>query len=98
MKSYNDVCQAFDSESVLTASKQELEDYLLAIGRAQIVNVDHQARAREMGETLRQLLAARQSQEMHGEAMRLAKIAFVVALVALLVTAAQLIIALRSCL
>lgn len=91
-KTYDDVRIAFDNGTVADASKAELEDYLLAIGRARILSEENRARAREMGETLRQLLAARQSQELHSEAMRISKTALIVAVVALLVAIAQLVV------
>lgn len=79
---YDDVRAAFDNGSVLTASKQELEQLLMAVGQQRILHPANQARAAEMGETMRQLLAARQSQEIHGQALRISKIALVVAVAA----------------
>ena len=96
-KEYDEVRFAFDNGSVIDASKAELEDYLLAVGRAQILSSENRGRAHEMGETLRQLLAARQSQELHGEAMRIAKIALIVAVIALLVSGGQVLISLTPC-
>jgi cytochrome c-type biogenesis protein CcmH/NrfG len=93
-KTYDDVRHAFDRGTVLDASKTELEDYLLAVGRAQILSEENRSRAREMGETLRQLLAARQSQEFHTQAMRISKIALIVAVIALLASAGQLAVSL----
>jgi len=87
---YDDVRAAFDSGSVINASKEELEQLLIAVGKARILHDANQARAAEMGETMRQLLAARQSQEMHGQALRISKVALwfaVLAFVAALVQA-----------
>lgn len=92
MKTYDDVREAFDSQSVLSASKEDLELMLLAVGRARVLDPANQARAAEMGETMRQLLAARQSESMHSQALRTARLALrvsVVALVASLLQVAQ---------
>lgn len=90
-KTSDDLRQAFDNGSILDASKEYLEQYLLAAGRAQILKEENRARNVEMGETLRQLLAARQSQELHSHAMRISKIALFISVTALLVAVAQLI-------
>ena len=82
---HDDVRSAFDSGSILTASKEELELFLVSNGQARILNDANQARASEMGETMRQLLAARQSQEMHTEALRISKVALLVSVFALVV-------------
>lgn len=90
-KTYDDVRIAFDSGTVVEANKRELEQLLLAVGRARVLNPANQARAAEMGETMRQLLAARQSEAMHSQALSTARLALwvsVVALVASLVQAA----------
>lgn len=87
-RTYDDVRAAFDSGDVINATKEELEQLLIAVGRVRILNDANQARASEMGETMRQLLAARQSQEMHGQALRISKVALwfaVLAFVAALV-------------
>lgn len=95
-KTSDDLRQAFDNGTILDASKKELEQYLLATGRAQILKEENRARNVEMGETLRQLLAARQSQELHSHAIRISKIALIIAGIALLVAVAQLIVGLLS--
>lgn len=82
-RTYDDVRAAFDSGAVISAPKEELEQLLIAVGKARILNDANQARAAEMGETMRQLLAARQSQEMHGEALRISKVALLVSVFAL---------------
>ena len=90
-KTYDDVRQAFDDGTVVGARKAELEQLLLAVGRARVLNPANQARAAEMGETMRQFLAARQSEELHSQALSVARVALwvsVVALVASLVQAA----------
>ena len=83
LETYDDVRAAFDHGTVLNASKDELEQLLLAIGSQRIEHPANQARAAEMGETMRQLLAVRQSQEMHSQALRVSKVALWVSLVAL---------------
>lgn len=90
-KTYDDVRAAFDDGTVVEASTAELEQLLLAVGRARVLDPANQARASEMGETMRQLLAARQSQDSHSQAMKVAQVALwvsVAALVASLVQAA----------
>ena len=95
MKTYDDVREAFDSQSVLTATKEELEQLLLAVGRARIEHPANQARAAEMGETMRQVLAARQSESMHGQALRTAQVALWVSIAALVASLVQAIVALN---
>jgi hypothetical protein len=68
--SHDEVRSAFDSGKILTATKEELELFLVANGQARILHEANQTRASEMGETMRQLLAARQSQEIHTEVLR----------------------------
>ena len=82
-KTPDDVRAAFDNGTVITASKMELEQLLLANGSSRILHPANQSRASEMGETMRQLLAARQSQELHDKATRIAIIALIVSLAAL---------------
>lgn len=83
--SHDQVRSAFDDGSIINASKEDLEQFLVANGQARILNEANQARASEMGETLRQLLAARQSQEMHSEALRISNVALWVSVFALVV-------------
>lgn len=94
-KTYDDVRAAFDNRTVISASKSELEELLMALGEARILSAENQARASEMGETMRQLLAARQSQEMHSSAMAIAKVALIVAAIALLTSLLQLVVSLN---
>lgn len=51
-KTYDDVRKAFDTGSVVDATKEELEELLLANGRARILAEENRARASEMGETM----------------------------------------------
>ncbi len=83
--SYDEVRSAFDDGSIINASKEDLELFLIANGQARILHPANQARASEMGETMRQLLAARQSQEMHSEALRISKVALWVSVFAFVV-------------
>lgn len=94
-KTYDDVTEAFKSGTVLTASKAELEQMLVAIGEAQILSAVNIAKASQMGETMRQLLAVRQSQEAHGSSMVVSKVALLVAVIALLVSLFQAIVSLN---
>ena len=88
-KHYDDVRTAFDEGAVVNASKSELEQLLLAVGRARVLDPANQARAAEMGETMRQLLAARQSEEMHSQALRVSRVALWVSLAALIASLVQ---------
>ena len=90
MKTYDDVREAFDSGSVVDASKEDLVQLLLAVGRARVLDPANQARAAEMGETMRQLLAARQSEAMHSQALSTSRIALVVSVIALVASIGQL--------
>lgn len=85
-KTSDDVRSAFDNGTILEASKEDLEQLLLANCRAQIKSDENRARAAEMGETMRQLLAARQSMELHNEAKRYSQIALIVALISLIIS------------
>ena len=88
-KHYEDARAAFDEGTVMNASKTELEQLLLAVGRTRVLDPVNQARAGEMGETLRQLLAARQSEEMHSDALRVSRVALWVSLAALIASLVQ---------
>jgi hypothetical protein len=88
-KTYDDVRAAFDDGTVVEASTAELEQLLLAVGRARVLDPANQARASEMGETMRQLLAARQSQDSHSQAMRVAQVALWVSVAALIASLVQ---------
>jgi len=94
-KTFDDVKEAFQNGSVLKANRRELEQFLLAIGTAYISHPANQTRASEMGETIRLLLMAKVSQELHDKATRIAIIALVISIVALLISVAQLVVAAR---
>lgn len=89
-KTYDDVSQAFTTGSVLTAKKEDLEQLLLAIASARILSEENRAAASQRGETVRQLLAVRQSEQMHGQAMTVARVALIVSLASLAVSVYQL--------
>jgi hypothetical protein len=88
-KSFSDVQSVFDKGIVAECTREELEQLLIAIGRERILDPVNQARVSQMGETIRQLLAARQSQELHQHSSRLAVIALIISLVALMCSAFQ---------
>ena len=88
-KSYDDVRAAFDEGTVVNASKTELEQLLLAVGRVRVLHPANQARAAEMGETMRQLLAARQSEEVHTQVLRVSRLALWISLIALVASVVQ---------
>jgi hypothetical protein len=94
-KTYDDVRSAFDAGTVVDAPKDELEQLLLAVGRARVLDPANQARAAEMGETMRQLLAARQSEAMHAQALSVSRLALWVSLIALLASIVQIAAALN---
>lgn len=96
LKTHDDLRHAFENGTILGASKEDLEQYLLVNGSAQIKSDENRARNAEMGETLRQLLAARQSQELHSHATRISKIALIISIIALLCTIVQTVIGLSS--
>jgi hypothetical protein len=95
MKTYDDVRDAFDKGTVLNADKGELEQLLIAVGQARVMDPANQARAAEMGETMRQLLAARQSQALHSQALSTARLALLVSVVALIASVIQALAALN---
>jgi hypothetical protein len=92
-KTYDDVLAAFRDGTVISAPKSELEQLLLAVARARVLDPINQATASQMGETMRQLLAVRQSAEMHGEAIRISKLALWVSALALVASLLQLLVA-----
>lgn len=92
-KTYDDVVEAFRSGTVVGASKSELEQLLLAVARARVLDPINQATASQMGETMRQLLAARQSAEMHSQAIRISKLALWVSALALIASVLQVVVA-----
>jgi len=94
-KTYDDVQKAFKSGSVVSADKEELEQLLLAVGRERILSEENRATAAERGETMRQLLAARQSQAMHSQALSTARIALWVSVIALVASILQALTALN---
>jgi hypothetical protein len=88
-KTYDDVRKAFDNGRILEASRTELEQLLLALGRENTTDIARQARAAEMGRTMRQLLAAKRNDELQRRPSRVAALALLVALAALLCSAGQ---------
>ncbi len=88
-KTYDDVRNAFDSGRILEATRTELEQLLLALGRESTTDIARQARAAEMGRTMRQLLAAKRNEELQRRPSRVAALALLVALAALLSSGAQ---------
>ena len=84
-RTFKDVQAAFESRRVLTASRNELEQLLVAAAVDAPSEPAGQARAREMSETMRELLAARS----RPRGSRLAAVAAVLALLALLASGVQ---------
>jgi hypothetical protein len=87
------VRRAFEDRSILNASRHDVGEFLVANEEYRILDAANRDRASEMGETMRQLLAARQSQELHGRATRIAVIAPLVSIAALAVAVARLLVA-----
>ncbi len=88
-KTFDDVGTMFDDGRVLEAKPAELEQLLLALGRESSADTTRQARTAEMGRTIRQLLNAKRNEELSRQPSKLAAFAVVVALAALLSSAAQ---------
>lgn len=95
-KEYSEVVKAFEDSSVLTATKAELEQYLIGLGKDRILSEANRTRAAEMGETIRLFLSARQSQEMHGKSLIVARVALYVSLIALFLAGAQLLLSIPA--
>jgi hypothetical protein len=89
VKTQDDVQRAFADGTILQASRRDLEELLLANAKNKILDPSNQARAAEMGETMRQLLAARQSEEMHGKATLISVIALIISVAALICSGVQ---------
>ena len=86
-RTLDDVRAAFDTRSVLNASRTELEELLTVVGAETIDDPAGRARVREMGETMRQLLENRRADELRRPS-KLATVAVVLAVVALLCSGA----------
>jgi hypothetical protein len=84
-RTFKDVQDAFESRRVLKCSARELEELLVVAAADAPTDPAGQARAREMGETMRELLAAKS----RPGGSRLAALAAVLALFALLATGVQ---------
>lgn len=85
-KSFEEVRTAFATRSILSASPRELEELLAAVAAEPINDPAIRAQAREMGETMRQLHAAKSGKR----PSRLAVAAAVIAVAALISSGAQL--------
>lgn len=84
-RTFGDVQAAFESGRVLKSSRRELEQLLVAAAIDVPADAAGQARAREMGDTMRQLLAGRTAPRRS----RLGLLAMIVALFALLCSGVQ---------
>lgn len=93
MKTMDDVEAAFKNGSIAGADRKELEQYLVAIANARIQSPTNQETANQRAETIRMLLTAKQSEELHGQTQSVARAALYVALAALAMSAIQLIYA-----
>ncbi len=84
-KTFEDVRKLFETRSILRCSEEELQELLAAIASETISDPPMRARAREMGETIRQLLDAK----VRGRPSKLAVLAAILAFAALLCSGAQ---------
>ncbi len=84
-KTLADVQAAFETQRILKCSRRELEHLLVAAGAETITESAMRAHAREMSETIRRLLEAK-TPPPHS---RLAVVAMLLALAALLISGAQ---------
>ena len=84
-KTFDDVQAAFASRRILSCSRRELEELLVAASGETISDPAARAQAHEMSETMRRLL---ESKSRHGRS-RLAAVAIVLAVVALLCSGVQ---------
>ena len=84
-RTFKDVQTAFESRRVLTCSRRQLEELLVAAAVDAPTDPAGQARAREMSETMRELLAAKS----RPRGSRLAALAAVLASLALLASGVQ---------
>ena len=80
---------AFRSGSILDADRATLERYLFALATVQVMADHNRQRAHQMGETIRLLLARKDSQEANRSAMSVARAALYVSLAALILSALQ---------
>jgi hypothetical protein len=88
-KTYSDVQSAFENHEILQSSKADLEQFLLAIAMTRVLDPANQMRTTEMGDTIRLLLAARQSQQMHSQSSKVSCIALVISVAALICSGTQ---------
>ncbi|MBW7895672.1 MAG: hypothetical protein H3C27_11205 [Opitutaceae bacterium] len=95
-KEFGQIIAAFEDKTVLEFTKKELEDCLLILGKCRILSEENRARASEMGDTLRLLLAARQSQEMHSQSLIVARVALYISLIALFLAAGQFLLSIPA--
>ena len=88
-KTYSDVQSAFENHEILQSSKSDLEQFLLAIAMTRVLDPANQIRTTEMGDTIRLLLAARQSQQMHSQSSKVSCIALIISVAALICSGTQ---------
>jgi len=88
-KTYSDVQSAFESHEILQSSKSDLEQFLLAIAMTRVLDSANQIRTTEMGDTIRLLLAAHQSQQMHSQSSKVSCIALIISVAALICSGTQ---------
>ena len=87
---FDDLNSAFKSGAILSADREYLEAALMTLASVMIMAGHNQQRAHQMGETIRMLLARKDSQDAERRALGVARAALWVAVAALVLGAAQL--------
>ena len=93
MKNTDDLNDAFTRGAIITASSNELAEYLIAIANARIQSEINQEVANRRAQTIQLLLAAKQNQDLHLESQGVARAALYIALAALAMSGLQLLYA-----
>jgi hypothetical protein len=83
---WDEMGAAFRKGAILQATRQDLERYLFALASLQVKSDENRQRAAQMGETIRLLLARKDSQESHQEALGVAHAALRVAAASLAIS------------
>ena len=89
MKNTDDLNDAFTRGAIITASSNELAEYLIAIANARIQSDINQETANRRAQTIQLLLSARQMQDLHSQSLGVAKAALYIALAALIMSGLQ---------
>jgi hypothetical protein len=88
-KTFDDVRKAFETGRILQSSSSELEEMLVAISSEAPVEGAQRARAREMGDTIRQLLESKRIDALRPRMSKLAVVALILSVAALICSGVQ---------